>query len=119
MAVHDSRVRNLTAWRLTNDRTTPGQKANIATEFAGRDVPKMKFLFTVSFEFGKTLQGISSNPDFDSTLQFKPNPGSDEMASIEYACKNGDVQTGSGDVNATTISGSVRTGSGDIKYKGK
>lgn len=88
MAVHDSRVRNLTAWRLTNDRTTPGQKANIATEFAGRDVPKMKFLFTVSFEFGKTLQGISSNPDFDSTLQFKPNPGSDEMASIEYACKN-------------------------------
>lgn len=75
MAVRDNRVRNLTAWRLVNDRTSPGQKANIAREFAGRDVPKMKFLFTVSFNLGEALSTYI-------------NPGSDDMAKIEYACKS-------------------------------
>lgn len=80
MAVRDSRVRNLTAWRLVNDRSSPGQKANIGTEFAGRDIPKMKFLFTVSFEFGEALSQYINGGGL--------NVGNDDMAKIEYACKN-------------------------------
>ncbi len=74
--VRDRQPRNLTAWRLSNEKYSRlPQSANIGTDFAGRDVPKMKFLFTVSFEFGPTLSQYL-------------NPGSEDMARIEYACKN-------------------------------
>lgn len=72
----DSRPRSLASWRLTNDRSyRDRQNANIGTDFAGRDVPKMKFLFTVEFELGDELRGANLYA------------GSQDMASIRYACK--------------------------------
>lgn len=74
--VRDEKPQRLTAWQLTNDTagTFGSQNVNIATEFAGYDAPKMKFMFTVSFEFGPTLSGL--------------NAGSDDLAANTYACKN-------------------------------
>lgn len=70
----DAYVHDITAWKLLSDKTPvdPGS-ADIATEFAGRDAPKSKFLFTVSF-------------DVDSRLGI--NAGNDDMARIVYACKS-------------------------------
>lgn len=66
--------RTLTEWRLSNDKSyRNAQRVNIGSEFAGYDAPKMKFLFTVSFQLGDTL-GF--------------NLGSDNMSQIVYACKN-------------------------------
>jgi hypothetical protein len=71
----DTRPRSLTAWRLTNDRSNYfRQPSDVGTDFAGRDVPKMKFLFTVRFEFGGLLGELY--------------PGSQNMAENAYACKN-------------------------------
>lgn len=73
--VRDRTPRTLTAWQLSNDIPgTPGAlPVNIGTEFAGYDAPKLKFLFTISFELGDTL-------GFDA--------GNDEMNRIVYACKS-------------------------------
>lgn len=71
----DRTPRSLASWQLSND--TPGTRGalpvNIGTEFAGYDAPKLKFLFTISFELGDTL-------GFDQ--------GNDEMSRIVYACKS-------------------------------
>lgn len=68
----ESSPRHITDWRLYRDN----QPATVGTEFAGRDAPKMKFLFTVSFELGPLLRSKNVNL------------GSDKMAEIQYACKN-------------------------------
>lgn len=74
--IRDRNPRSLTAWKLNNDMpgTRGATPANIATEFAGYDAPKLKFMFTVSFEFGPTLSSLYA--------------GSDSLAENEFACKN-------------------------------
>ena len=67
----------LSAWTLKDGLpglTVQAEKANVGTEFAGRDAPKMKFLYTLSFKFGEVLTGYISE-------------GSDDMASNTYDCK--------------------------------
>lgn len=71
----ESSPRPLTNWRLYRDQVAGGSPANVGTEFAGSDAPKLKFLFTVSFEFGETLRT-------------KLSAGSDDMGSATYGCKN-------------------------------
>jgi hypothetical protein len=73
--VRDRTPQTLTAWQLSNDIPgTPGAlPVNIGSEFAGYDAPKLKFLFTLSFELGETLEF---------------NQGSDDMGQIVYACKS-------------------------------
>lgn len=73
--VRDRTPRTLTSWQLSNDIPgTPGAlPVNIGSEFAGYDAPKLKFLFTLSFELGETL-GF--------------NQGNDDMGRIVYACKS-------------------------------
>lgn len=68
---------SLTAWRLSNDNPSArgASPVNIGTEFAGYDAPKLKFLFTVSFEFGDDLRQMVDAGDTD-------------MGKIKYACKN-------------------------------
>ena len=70
-------ITTLSAWTLKDGLpglTVQAEKANVGTEFAGRDAPKMKFLYTLSFRFGKALTGLISD-------------GSDDMASNTYDCK--------------------------------
>lgn len=69
----DDYVHTIASWTFLNDRSPvePHEK-NIAREFAGMDMPKNKFMFTVSFE-----------TDFSIDV----NPGNDDLSLIEYDCK--------------------------------
>jgi len=76
MAVYrDGTPKTLTNWRLYRDQFPNASAVNIGTEFAGRDAPKMKFLFTVEFSLGETLYSAVEH-------------GSSNMGNIKYACKN-------------------------------
>jgi hypothetical protein len=69
----DTQIHTLSAWTLINDGGywDPGA-ANAGREFAGNDMPKQRFMFTVSFE---------TDPHLNI------NPGSDDLSENQYACK--------------------------------
>lgn len=72
--VKDSYIHNLAAWRFIRDKSPQQpQVQNIATEFAGSDAPKYRFLFTVAFELDAGL-GI--------------NLGNEDMSRNVYSCKS-------------------------------
>ena len=86
---NDAYPRRLTTWAMYRDGDTNTRVQNLATEFAGRDAPKLKFLFTVEF-------------DIDESIRDYLDLGSREMGEIKYACKMAtrpNVQVNYADVN--------------------
>lgn len=70
------RTASLTTWRLLDERNSSnGLPKNIATNFASTDAPKMKFLFTVSFEYRDPASPLSLT-------------GSDSLATATFDCKS-------------------------------
>lgn len=78
--VRDYRARTLASWtmRRSSQSDGPSETANTGFELAGRDVPKYKFLYTVSFEFGDRLMADMRN-DGGGWLP--------DMASNVFPCK--------------------------------
>lgn len=79
--VRESRPTTLAAWRLINSRSpdTNIENANIGFELAGRDIPKYKFLYTVSFEFGEHLA---------QSMRTHGGGWTNNLASNSFPCKN-------------------------------
>lgn len=71
--VRDTEIHNLAAWRLFRNNSPQPQIQDVATEFAGADAPKSRFLFTVQFEVSDSL-GIDL--------------GNEDMAMNRYSCKS-------------------------------
>lgn len=79
--IRDTRPRTLASWRLRDSRNmdTITEPNNIGFDFAGKDIPKYKFLYTVSFQFGERLsQSLGEYGGW--TL--------DEMGSNTFPCKS-------------------------------
>lgn len=82
----DSRPVTLASWKLrhSSGSGTFTEAANIGSDFAGRDIPKYKFLFTVSFEFGPALLAALKRDD----AYFVEHMDSNDMSKNAFACKN-------------------------------
>lgn len=84
--VRDARPRTLASWRLRDSRNmdTVTEPNNIGFDFAGKDIPKYKFLFTVSFDFGDAmLAALNRRSRITSE-----NMDSNDMSKNVFACRN-------------------------------
>lgn len=82
--VRDSYIHNLAAWRFVNDKSPDQpQVANVASEFAGADAPKSRFLFTVSFEVDAGLGINAGHIDLDKN-RYDCKSASRPSNTIEY-----------------------------------